>query len=369
MTHANPIDPLALLKLGTVPRLGSQRIRNLMARFKSPQRVFHASLRELVQVDGVDKTLAEKIRAGGDAAFVESQTRLLEAHQAQLISYWDAAYPAPLKKTVDAPILLYVRGDVNLLKGPAIAVVGTRAPSTYGKLVTDTLARELVANGITIVSGFARGVDTIAHSAAFKAGGTTVAVLGSGVDVIYPYENQKLAADLVQQKKGALLSEFPMGSKPDAPHFPRRNRIISGMTPATLIIEAGLKSGALITADFALEQGRDVLAVPGNINSPKSVGCNYLIQQGAKLVSKIDDILEELHLPSKQHDSPSADERLKQLSGVEARVYSVLNSDPQHIDKISAACQLSISETLGVLLSLELRNYVNQYAGKHFVKT
>ena len=360
------IDSLELLRLCTVPRIGSQRIRRLIARFKSPQHVFHASLRELIQIEGIDKTLANKIRQGGDKAFVDTQSELIQKCNTKLVHYWHSAYPALLKKITDAPIFLFVRGQVELLNSSSIAIVGTRVPSTYGKQMTEKLSRELALLDITIVSGFARGVDTIAHSAALKTGGTTVAVLGSGVDTIYPFENHALATDLLES--GALVSEFPMGTKPDAPHFPRRNRIISGMTPATLIIEAGQKSGALITADFALEQGREVLALPGNINSTKSLGCNTLIQQGAKLVNKIEDILEELHIQTQSRDTQKESQRLKQLSSAEARVYNVLGNDPKHIDAIAAACQLSVSETLGALLSLELQNFVNQYAGKHFVK-
>lgn len=363
MNIESRIDPLELLRLCTVPGIGSQRIRSLIRRFRTVQSVFGASVRELTEVEGIDKTLAHHIKQGGDGAFAERQMALIKTSETTLITYWDQSYPRLLQKIFDPPLLLYVRGNIDILQGPSVAVVGTRAPSPYGRLMAERFGGELSGYELVVVSGLARGVDTYAHRAALQAGGKTVAVLGSGVDVIYPDENKALSEQIVGN--GALVSEFPMGTKPDAPHFPRRNRIIAGMSLGTLVIEAGNKSGALITADMAMDQGRDVFALPGGINSPKSIGCNRLIQQGAKLVISVEDIVEELvggRLSAKKAE-PTVP-----LNDKETTVFSVLTGEPQHIDKIAGVCHMSVADTLGVLLSLELKNIVTQTPGKHFMR-
>lgn len=363
MNITSCIDPLELLRLGSVPGIGSQRIRSLIRRFRTVSNVFGASVRELTEVEGIDKTLAHHIKSGGDGAFAERQMTLAKASGAALITFWDEEYPRLLRKIFDPPLLLYVRGKIETLQGPSVAVVGTRVPSAYGRLMAERFGGQLTEYEFVVVSGLARGVDTYAHRAAVQADGKTVAVLGSGVDVIYPDENKALSEQIVDH--GALVSEFPMGTKPDAPHFPRRNRIIAGMSLATLVIEAGSKSGALITADLALDNGRDVFALPGGINNPTSIGCNRLIQQGAKLVMSIEDIVEELNggrLRAKKTE-PTVP-----LNEKEQRVFSVLTGEPQHIDKIAGLCQMSIADTLGVLLTLELKNIVTQTPGKHFMR-
>lgn len=362
MTSA--LDPTAVLHLCTVPRLGSRRIRALIGRFKTPENVFNAPIRQLVEVEGIEKTLALIIKKGGDRAYVDSQLSKIKEHQVHIITYWDSNYPGLLKQVSDPPILFFYRGNPDCLQKPAIGIVGTRVPSTYGKLMADKFARELAEQNIVVVSGLARGVDTIVHRATVRANGQTVAVLGSGLDQIYPEENKKLATEICEN--GMVLSEFPMGAKPDAPHFPRRNRIISGLSAGILVIEAGIKSGALITADFALEQNREVFAIPGNLNNPKSHGTNMLLQQGAKLVMTVNDILDEIgqspQTPSPQHQVPM------QLSSQEAKVYSMLSNEPKHIDVIASQCQLPTSNVLGILLALELKNVVQQLAGKNFVR-
>ncbi|RPI03703.1 MAG: DNA-protecting protein DprA [Calditrichaeota bacterium] len=364
--QSQPINPFELIRLCSISGIGSQRIRNLLRRFHSPEAVFRASVRELVEVEGIDKTLAGGIKRGGDLHFVKEQEQLLKRGSAQIITFWDAAYPFLLKKICDPPIVLYLRGRSDLLMDPGIAVVGTRAPTSYGKWMTEHLTRELAAFHLVITSGLARGIDTITHQTAVNGGWRTIAVLGSGVDHIYPEENNRLAEKITES--GALVSEFPMGSKPDAAHFPRRNRIISGMTLGVLVVEAGKKSGALITSDFALEQGREVFAVPGNVNNPKSCGCNTLIQQGAKLVMKVEDILEEFpqlcRLSQEQKKSNFPDG----LSEKETLVYNHLSFEPQHIDRITLETGLSVAETLSVLLNLELKNLVFQTAGKQFIR-
>ena len=294
MIDQNPEEKYAFLQLFSVARVGSMRIKNLMSRFKSPTAILSASTRELEGTDGIDKTMARQIKKGVIPGFAENQMDLLARTKARLITFWDKEYPPFLKKIYDPPVVLFVRGHFEENDSKSMAIVGTRSPSSYARLMAEKFARELAQKNITVVSGLARGVDTVAHQHALSAGGRTIAVLGSGVDVIYPGENSKLSDDIISH--GSLVSELPMGTRPDAPHFPRRNRIISGMSLGSLVIEAGQNSGALITADFAVEQGREVFAVPGNINNPKSIGCNKLIQQGAKLVHSIDDILEEIKI-------------------------------------------------------------------------
>ena len=357
------VDVAELLSLCTIPRVGSQRIRNLISRFHTPENICRASVRQLVEVEGIDQLLALKIKQGGNSAFVRAQLRKAHECGAKILTYWDQDYPQLLKQSGDPPLFLYTRGPIENLNAVCIAIVGTRAPSTYGKLMADRFARALATENIVVVSGLARGVDTIAHRAALQAGGKTVAVLGSGVDQIYPEENTRLAEDIAAH--GVILSEFFMGAKPDAPHFPRRNRIISGLSKGTVVIEAGKKSGALITADFALEQNRDVFALPGNINNPNSFGCNYLIQQGAKLVTSVDDIMDEVGHSS----TPKSTVPPPNLSSTEAKVYNMLSHEPKHIDAIALNCQLPVSKTLGILLTLELKNIVQQLSGKNFIRS
>ncbi len=359
------IDPAALLRLCTVPRLGSRRIRSLISCFKTPDNVFSASIRQLVQVEGIEKTLALGIKKGGKADFVHSQLAKTKQHNVDLLTFWDTAFPKLLKQVNDPPLILFYRGNINCLENPAIGIVGTRIPSTYGKLMADKFARELAGQSVVVVSGLARGIDTIAHRATVRSSGQTVAVLGSGLDQIYPDENKKLAVEIIEN--GIVLSEFPMGAKPDAPHFPRRNRIISGLSYGILVVEAGKKSGALITADFALEQNRDVFVVPGNINNPGSYGPNTLAQQGAKIILSVDDILEEIGQSKKQNQKEKT-QPLAQLSEQEKRIYNILSNEPKHIDLIASECHVPTSQALGILLTLELKDVVQQLVGKNFIR-
>ncbi|MBN1464123.1 DNA-processing protein DprA [candidate division KSB1 bacterium] len=359
-------DVADLLLLCTIPRIGSSRIRNLMARFRSPEKILAASARQLVEVDGIDQALAAQIKRGGDASIVRTQMERVRYCGVKLVSYWDENYPRLLKQVSDPPLVLYIKGQVGCLQTPAVAIVGTRLPSIYGKLMADRFARELATRDIVVVSGLARGVDTIAHRAVVQVNGATVAVLGSGVDQIYPEENRNLAEEITQ--RGVVLSEFAMGAKPDAPHFPRRNRIISGLSLGTVIVEAGQKSGALITADFALEQNRDVFALPGNINNPKSFGSNYLIQQGAKLVTTVEDILDEIGQTFRQN-ADAQQTLLQQLSDLEQLIFNALSHEPKHVDAIALQCRLPVAKALGILLTLELKNCVQQLGGKNFIRT
>ena len=359
-------DILALLELMSVPHIGSQRIRNLVSRFKSAGAALAASPRELVQINGIDKTIARLIKTAIDRKFAETQLELLHQANARIITFWDKDYPPALKNIYDPPAVLFVRGSLVNDDERGVAVVWTRSPSAYGKLMTEKLSRELAQNSITVISGLARGVDTISHRVSLSAAGRTIAVLGSGVDVIYPNENSSLAESIMEN--GALLSEFPMGSKPDAPHFPRRNRLISGIGKGVIVVEAGLKSGALITAHFAADQGREVFAVPGNINNPKSLGCNSLIQQGAKLICSIQDVLDELQFSSTGGNGSKNRLPDVSLSEAEKNLLDILTTEPLHIDQIAKTVGLPTYNALAVLLSLELKNLVRQIPGKNFVR-
>ncbi len=358
-----------LLRLLSVPGIGNQRIRQLVTHFGSVEAVLSASFSQLLKVEGVDKILAEKILHKQDVQFALAQLNLANKNEANFVSFWDATYPEPLKATFDPPVLLAVKGQLLPEDAISLAVVGTRNPSNYGAQVTEQMTRELVRAGFVIVSGLARGVDTIAHRTALRAGGRTVAVLGSGLDMIYPAENKRLAAEI--ENSGALISEFPFGTKPDAPNFPKRNRIISGLSLGTLVVEAGPKSGALITAGFALEQGREVFAIPGPITSLRSAGTNRLIQDGARLVQSVKDILQELEprlrsLRRLEMGHSAAPE--VHLSGDEKRLFEALTSDPQHIDLLSQKLGMSSSEALSILLALELKDLIKQLPGAYFVR-
>ncbi len=352
-----------LLLLHSVPKIGARRVRQFMARFKTPQNVFSASLRELMTVPGIERRLAESVKRGGQPEWVEEQLAQAKQVGAEIVHFWHPCFPPLLKKIHDAPLFLFALGKTQVLTRPMLAVVGTRTPTTYGKIVTEKLVPEL-AKSLVVVSGLARGIDTLAHQKTVLAGGKTVAVLGSGLDRIYPAENTTLAGEI--QKNGVLVSEFAMGTKPDAMNFPRRNRIVAGMCAATLVIQAGAKSGALITADLALEEGRDVFAVPGDINLPQNLGNNRLVQQGATPVLEAKNILDEMRVSppdSLQNLQPAVP-----LSKQEHTVFSCLGPEPLHIDHIASQVQLPTSQTLGILLSLELKNVVKQLSGKTFVR-
>jgi DNA processing protein len=358
---------VALLRLLMVPGIGPSRVRNLIGHFRSAQAVLQATIPALCRVDGIDQILAEAIQQAPPEELAAHQLALLDSHSSVLATFWDGDFPASLKTIPDAPVALFVKGSLAPADKFSIAIVGTRQPTTYGTMVTERLTTDLVARGLTIVSGLARGVDTIAHRAALKAGGRTLAVLGSGLDQIYPAENRRLSEEIAAS--GAIISEYFFGAKPDAPNFPRRNRIISGLSLGTVVVEAGEKSGALITASMALEQGREVFAVPGSIFSPKSVGAHRLIQEGARLVHSVDDILSELttQLDLFGKAKPPAP-MLASLSETEQRLYDLLTHEPMHIDALARQANLPSAQVLSTLLQLEFKNGVKQLSGKMFVR-
>jgi len=360
----NPNDREALLSLYSIPGIGPARMRSLISCFGSAQNVLDAPVRQLMEIRGVTQNIASKIKNEVNEAFVKSQIDMLKLHDADLISYWDAEYPERLKSIYDPPAFLFVKGHYNTMLLDAIGIVGTRTPSPYGKNVTVTMAREMVAGGLAVFSGFARGVDTLAHQATVDAGGATLAVLGNGLDIIYPAENKKLYERVLE--RGLFVTEYPFGTKPDAGNFPKRNRIISGLSLGILITEAGAKSGALLTAMYALDQNRDIFAVPGPIHASKSAGCNELIKQGAKLVQGPADIMSELSGRIAQNNEPVKPK--PKLNEPAKTLYGLLDGEALHIDQLALKAGISTSEALSALLMLELNGLVRQMAGKMFTR-
>lgn len=357
--------------LNMIPSVGSSTFRRLVKFFGSPSAVLTASLRELSMVRGVTPSVCQNIIDHRDNIQVDRELDLINQHNCKLITIDDENYPASLKAIYDPPPILYVKGNLLPADSHAISVVGTRNATTYGIKVAEQLSSQLASRGITIVSGMAHGIDTFAHNGALNAKGRTIAVMGCGLDIIYPAENSSLFEKIVSS--GAVISELPMGTKPHRGMFPRRNRIISGMSLGTLVVEASKQSGAIITVDCALEQGREVFAVPGQIFSDTSKGTNELIKQGAKLVDSVEDILNEL--PS-YNFQPSENESLKnedaliesQLSQEESAIWKVISSSPIHIDDISRRSALPIYKVSSTLVMLELKGLIQQLAGKMFVR-
>ncbi len=359
-----------LLQLSAVPRIGPRKIRDLVAHFQDPSQVLRASPRDLIRVPGIERKLASNIvHCRGTERFADDQLKRLNRIGGRILTFWDSEYPDLLKRTYDPPAFLYLLGRFLSCDKNTIAIVGTRRPSQYGLTVTEMLAKDLVAVGLTITSGLPRGVDTLAHTAALKAGGRTIAVIGSGLDVPYPPENRKLLETIAHQ--GAVVSEFPMGAKPDATNFPRRNRIISGLSLGTVIVESGEDGGAMITASTALDQNREVFAVPGAITEKRSSGPHKLIREGrAKLVQRVEDILEELGPPMRhlvKKESPA--EPMIEMTLFERNIYNALSDQPVHIDTLAETVSTSTADALVSLLSLEFKGVVRQLPGKMFVKT
>lgn len=367
-----PKERRALVALSLVKGVGPGRLRALLARFGTPSRVLSASRRALQTVEGIGTATAAAVAEFDDHAAVDRQLERAEELDATLIAPWDAQFPDRLKHIYDPPALLWMRGTLTDADARALAIVGTRRCTDYGRAQAHHFAGELVRHGFTVVSGLAYGIDAAAHKGALDAGGRTLAVLGSGLGRIYPQKNAGLAARA--SKSGAVLSEFGLDAAPDAPHFPERNRIVSGLTLGTLVVESHAEGGSLITARMAVEQNREVFAVPGTIGRSASVGTNRLIQRShAKLVLDVDDILEELHVPAMPEATDDASDAPDpslapepDLAGREKTLYDALSDTPVHVDRLCADTDLSPSTALATLLTLEMKGLVRQLAGKQF---
>jgi DNA processing protein len=357
--------------LTLVPGIGRITFRKLLQRFKHPRAVFSASRQELSTIRGLKESSLEHICNFKIEPKAEQEIKKATANNYVIITYSDSSYPRYLREIPDPPLVLYVYGELSTEDESSIAIVGTRTPSTYGKLVAEKLSVELVKRGLTIVSGLARGIDTAAHRGALTADGRTIAVKGCGLDVHYPPENKKLSDKIAQA--GALISELPLGTPPASGNFYTRNRIISGLSLGTVVVEASEKSGALITANHTLDQNRELYAVPGNITSPKSLGCNYLIKRGAKLVQCWQDVVEELPpkikdnlLKEQQNDN---EEEPPSMSKEEKDIFNLLSPDkPIHIDTLTEKLKMEQNLLLSKLLSLEIKDSIVQLPGKMFVR-
>lgn len=365
------------------PGVGPRAATRLLERFGSAESIFAATRAELeslrLRPEAVESIMARDLF---ECAALEVER--VRSMGADILLLDDGVYPALLREIFDPPVTLYVKGEWSVcLDQPCVGIVGSRRASTYGQNAAVMLARDLAGRGVTIISGLARGIDAAAHRGALEAGGRTVAVMGTGLDQVYPRDHRKLV-DEILERGGALVSEFPLQTPPAPQNFPYRNRVISGLSLGVLIVEAGENSGSLITARLALEQGREVFAVPGNITSRNSFGTNYLIKgAGAKLVQQWQDIAMELPpdtaarlLPPETKKSGTGDELTKQLelvpgdlSATEQTVWKLLSADsPLHIDALAEASKLSVPELTSALLSLEMRELVRQLPGKSFVR-
>ena len=365
------IEDLARLNLLlSIDGIGPGRIRNLLSKFHSLEQIFEAQLDSLMNVDTISVNLAKRIHQSNKmlSQSVTEIKRILEKlskMNASLITIWDKCYPPLLKKIYDPPLVLYLKGSLIDEDNYSLAIVGTRQPTNYGRVQAEKLAAEFAKQNITIISGMARGIDTISHSAAIKNNGRTIAVIGSGLDVIYPPENRRLFEDI--SGHGCVISEFMLGTKPDAQNFPRRNRIISGLSLGCIVVETGINGGAMQTASFALDQNREVFAVTGNLGVRQSEGTNLLIQKGeAKLINNSEDVLNELEIKLKPVIGKNIPKPQVEMNLFEEKIINILNSEPVQIDRIAALTELSTSDCLVHLLSLEFRGLVKQLPGKMF---
>ena len=388
-------DTKSLIHLNLIPGIGNHTIRRLLAAFGSAEKSIAATSAELAQIDGLTPDVRQQLIDGRSHAPLAQELELIEQHQCHIVTINDDTYPPLLKQIDDPPALLYIIGEFPLQDAPSIAIVGSRSPTEYGKTTSQQLSYQLAERGITVVSGFARGIDTCVHRGALEAGGRTIAVFGCGLSIIYPETNRALATEIIES--GALISEFPMTMPPRGKNFPRRNRVISGLTLGTLVVEASERSGSLITARHAAEQGREVFAVPGQIFSGVSRGTHSLINQGATLINSVDDLLDALPQnytqilggesleepptrslqsnPTKlsrpqsieKRSTPTPQPKAKvelNLTPEEQTVLSAMGADSVHIDEITRITQLPIGKVSSLLVMLELKGIVQQLPGK-----
>ncbi len=360
----------AWLALYLAEGLGNVGGKNLLDQFGTPDAIFSAGPAELARVEGVSAKAIESLCHGRFALDPEKELTKLERCGARILSYGDQTYPSALREIHDPPILLFIRGKDIPVGLPLVAVVGSRNATYYGLKASERFGLGLGQSGVGVVSGLARGIDAAAHWGCLRGGGHTVGVLGTGIDVIYPRENQKLFEAVCE--RGTLVSEFPPGTPPEPRNFPIRNRIISGMSKGVVIVEATKRSGSLITAGMALEQGREVFAVPGSIDSFKSTGTHSLLKQGARLAENSDDVLEELSMRLRSAAGRGSERKesapQREMDEIEQKVFGILGMYPLHIDEIVRVSKLDAGRISGVLLKLELEGIVHQLPGKMFVR-
>jgi len=359
------------LALSQISGIGNVTYKRLIDRFGSAREVFDAGKKRISEIPYITADKAGAIVSFDNWESIKEQIKKVEDSGVKILSMEDEEYPQKLKMIYDAPPVLYIKGNFAEDDKIPVAVVGSRHPSTYGSLSAEKIASGLARKGVTVVSGMAMGIDSKAHRAALNAGGRTIAVLGSGIDVIYPSENKSLYNDII--KNGVVISEFSLGTRPEPSNFPRRNRIISGLSVGVVVVESTKKGGALITAELALKENREVFAIPGNIDSARSQGTNKLIQKGAKLVESVDDIMEELkynlgaefnlELPQ-QKDLFINDDS---LTDAEKKTLVCLSTESVHVDTVIEESGFKSEVVLKILLDLELKGFVKQIPGKNFV--
>jgi len=346
-----------------VTGIGPAKTRMLLSAFDSDLAAAWNADAGALQAAGLDRRALENLLETRTARDLDAEMERISVQGVSVLTWEDEEYPRLLRQIYDPPPVLYVKGQLLPEDEWAVAVVGTRVATTYGKEAATQIAEGLARNGVTIVSGLARGIDSTAHRAALEAGGRTIGVLGCGLDIIYPPENRRLAAQIIQQ--GALISEYPLSTPPEGGNFPPRNRIISGISLGVVIVEAGSHSGALITADYALDQGREVFAVPGNIFRRASQGTNTLIREGATPVLSVEDILEALNLSLVSQQQ--AARAIIPENETESRLLEYLSADPVHVDELGQQVGLPISEVTSALTLMELKGMVRQVGGMHYV--
>ena len=347
-----------------IPRIGRIKINQLEKRFSDLSEAWRAGPGDLRQA-GLDSGSVNTITSWRPKIALEAEMEKLERFGAKAFTWHDPEYPSRLKEIYDCPPILYVRGSLLPEDEWCLAVVGTRRATAYGKQVTEEIVTDLARSKITVASGLARGIDSVAHRSALEAGGRTIAVFGCGLDIVYPSENANLARSIISQ--GALISEYPLGTRPRPDNFPRRNRIMSGISLGVLAVEAGETSGAMITAHMAAEQNREVFAIPGSILSPASRGTNHLIQEGAKLVRDYTDILEELNLTAVAYQT-----EMKEIippSDIEALLLKQLGVEPTHIDEVCHSTGLPVSTISSTLTMMELKGLVKQMGSMNYVRS
>ncbi len=356
-------DPRYWIGFQLIPNIGPVRTRQLVDHFGSPEGAWKATEPEL-RATGLSLDLVAGIVHGRKIIDLNREVDKLVTNDVAALAIDDPAYPRLLKHIPAPPTVVYIKGSYEPIDDLAIGIVGTRRSTTYGADMTHQIAGELAGAGVTIVSGLARGIDTFAHEAALNAGGRTLAVCGCGLDTIYPPQNRKLAARIIE--RGALISEYPIGVPPDGPHFPARNRIISGLSRGTLVVEAPRRSGALITTNFALDQGREVYAVPGSALSKASEGCHELIRAGATLVTSAEHILVELNVPASQ--SAVQSRMVLPETDAEKLLLACIGAEPRHINELSMDTGLPIHEASGTLLTMELKGLIRQAGAQHYIR-
>jgi len=345
-----------------IPGIGRVRLTQLENHFASLKDAWKATPADLKQA-GLDSRSIRAITSRRAKISLEAEMEKLERYGVKVFTWHDTDYPSRLKEIYDFPPILYVRGSLLPEDEWCLAVVGTRRATVYGRQVTEEIVTDLARNKITIISGLARGIDSVAHRSALEAGGRTIAIFGCGLDIVYPAENANLARRIIKQ--GAIVSEYPLGTKPRADNFPRRNRIMSGLSLGVLVVEASKASGAMITARLALEQNREVFAIPGSILSPASRGTNHLIQEGAKLVHDYTDILEELNLTAVAQQM-----EIKEViptSDTESLLLKQLSTEPIHIDEVCRSSSLPIATVSSTLTMMEIKGLVKQVGNMNYI--